>query len=133
LAWVIASLYVGRREKGRLLYAGKARSGYTEAVARDLRERLDPCIRKASPLSVPVRKPKATWVDPVIDAEIEYSTVTTDGSLREAVFKGLREDREVMQRTRPVKGAKKSSLIANGLEAAWLSAAARRLSGCASD
>jgi bifunctional non-homologous end joining protein LigD len=99
----IASLYVGRRENGRLFYAGKARSGYTEAVARDLRERLDPYIRKDSPLSVPVRKPKATWVDPVIDAEIEYSTVTADGLLREAVFKGLREDREEIQQTRPVK------------------------------
>jgi bifunctional non-homologous end joining protein LigD len=40
----IASLYVGRREGDRLLYAGKARSGYTEAVAREVRERLDPLI-----------------------------------------------------------------------------------------
>jgi bifunctional non-homologous end joining protein LigD len=30
----IASLYVGRREGDKLLYAGKVRSGYTEAVAR---------------------------------------------------------------------------------------------------
>ena len=37
-----------------------------EAVARDLRERLDPFIRKNSPLSEPVKKPKATWVEPVI-------------------------------------------------------------------
>jgi bifunctional non-homologous end joining protein LigD len=49
----IASLYVGRREGGELLYAGKVRSGYTEAVARDLRERLDPLIRTRSPLSRP--------------------------------------------------------------------------------
>ena len=54
----IASLYVGRREGDRLLYAGKVRSGYTEAVARDLRERLDPFIRKDSPLSVPIKSPK---------------------------------------------------------------------------
>ena len=33
----IASLNVGRREADRLLYAGKVRSGYTEAAARDLR------------------------------------------------------------------------------------------------
>ena len=91
----IASLYVGRREGDRLLYAGKVRSGYTEAVARDLRERLDPFIRKDSPLSEPVKKPKATWVEPVIEAEVAYSTVTENGLLREAVFKGLREDREV--------------------------------------
>jgi bifunctional non-homologous end joining protein LigD len=89
----IASLYVGRREGDRLLYAGKVRSGYTEAVARDLRERLDPFIRKDSPLSEPVKKPKATWVEPVLEAEVAYSTVTENALLREAVFKGLREDR----------------------------------------
>jgi hypothetical protein len=42
----IASLYVGRRDGDRLIYAGKARSGYTEAVAREVRERLDPLIIK---------------------------------------------------------------------------------------
>jgi bifunctional non-homologous end joining protein LigD len=88
----IASLYVGRWEGDRLVYAGKARSGYTETVAREVRERLDPLIRKTSPLSVPVKKPKATWVEPAVDAEIEYSALTDDGLLRAAVFKGLRDD-----------------------------------------
>src|SRR4051794_5693480 len=88
----IASLYVGRREGDRLLYAGKARSGYTETVAREIRERLDPLITNKSPLSVQVKKPKATWVEPVVKAEIEYSAVTDDGLLRAAVFKGLRDD-----------------------------------------
>jgi bifunctional non-homologous end joining protein LigD len=87
----IASLYVGRHQGDRLLYAGKVRNGYTEAVARDLRERLDLFIRKDSPLSEPVTKPKATWVEPVIEAEIAYSTMTENNLLREAVFKGLRE------------------------------------------
>jgi bifunctional non-homologous end joining protein LigD len=91
----IASLYVGRRDGDNLLYAGKVRSGYTEVVARDLRERLDPFIRKDSPLSEPVNKPKATWVEPVIEAEIAYSTVTENGLLREAVFKRLRENRDL--------------------------------------
>jgi bifunctional non-homologous end joining protein LigD len=45
----IASLYVGRHEGDRLLYAGKARSGYTEAIAREVRERLDPLIVRYSP------------------------------------------------------------------------------------
>jgi bifunctional non-homologous end joining protein LigD len=88
----IASLYVGRWERDRLIYAGKVRSGYTELAAREVRERLDPLIRKRSPLSVPVKKPKATWVEPVVKAEIEYSAVTDDGLLRAAVFKGLRDD-----------------------------------------
>jgi bifunctional non-homologous end joining protein LigD len=97
----IASLSVGRREGDRLLYAGKVRSGYTEAVARDLRERLDPFIRTDSPLSEPVKKPKATWVEPVIEAEIAYSRVTENTLLREAGFKQLREDREVPTACKP--------------------------------
>jgi bifunctional non-homologous end joining protein LigD len=88
----IASLYLGKREGDRVVYAGKARTGYTEAVAREVRERLDPLIVKRSPLAVPVKKPKATWVQPIIEAEIEYSGFTDDGLLRAAVFKGLRDD-----------------------------------------
>jgi bifunctional non-homologous end joining protein LigD len=76
----------------RLLYAGKARTGYIESVARELREKLDPLITKKSPLSVPVNKSKATWVEPVLLAEIEYNGITDDGLLREAVFKGLPDD-----------------------------------------
>jgi hypothetical protein len=41
----IASLYVGRRDGDRLLYAGKVGTGYTEAQLYELRERLDPLIR----------------------------------------------------------------------------------------
>jgi bifunctional non-homologous end joining protein LigD len=88
----VASLYVGRREDGNLLYAGKVRTGYTEATARELRERLGPLIRRTSPLDIPVKKPKATWVEPTVDVELEYGALTDDGLLREAVFKGFRDD-----------------------------------------
>jgi bifunctional non-homologous end joining protein LigD len=68
------------------------RTGYTETTARELRERLDPLIRRTPPLDVHVKKPKATWVEPTVDAEVEYGTLTDGGLLREAVFKGLRDD-----------------------------------------
>ena len=51
----VASLYLGRWDGDRLLYAGKARTGYTEAAARELRERLDPLIVRKSPLAVQVK------------------------------------------------------------------------------
>lgn len=88
----IASLYVGRREGDKLLYAGKVQSGYSLEAAREVREALDPYIRRQTPLSQPIVKPKATWVEPVVDAEVAYSSTTDAGLLREAVFKGLRED-----------------------------------------
>ena len=62
-------------------------------VARDLRKRLDPYICKRTPLSVPVTKPKATWVEPVLEAEVDFTAATAEGMLREAVFRGLRERR----------------------------------------
>jgi bifunctional non-homologous end joining protein LigD len=88
----IASLYLGRWEGEKLLYAGKAQTGFKHETLYELRERLDPYIRKTSPLSVPVRKPKATWVEPVVEAEIEYSSLTADQLLRAPVFRGIRED-----------------------------------------
>jgi len=88
----IASLYLGRYENRSLLYAGKAQTGFRNDDLFEVRERLDPYIIAKSPLSVPINKPKATWVKPVIQAEVEYSTFTAAGLLREPVFKGLRDD-----------------------------------------
>jgi bifunctional non-homologous end joining protein LigD len=88
----IASLYLGRYEGDRLVYAGKAQSGYTLTMAQEIREALDPLIVRKTPLSVPLKKPKATWVRPLMRAEVHYNGSTDDGLLREAVFKGLRED-----------------------------------------
>jgi bifunctional non-homologous end joining protein LigD len=88
----IASLYLGRWVNGQLLYAGKAETGFKQEMLYELRERLDSHIRKTSPLSVPVKKPKATWVDPVVEAEIEYNNLTAGNILRMPVFKGIRDD-----------------------------------------
>jgi bifunctional non-homologous end joining protein LigD len=88
----IASLYLGRWEGDKLLYAGKAQTGFKQTMLYDLRERLDPYIRTSSPLSVSVKKPKATWVQPVLQAEIAFSSVTADKLLRAPVYKGLRAD-----------------------------------------
>jgi len=95
----IASLYLGRWEGEKLLYAGKAQTGFKHQTLYELRERLDPYIRKTSPLSVPVKKPKATWVEPVLEAEIEFSALTADKLLRAPVFKGIREDLLSIQQT----------------------------------
>jgi bifunctional non-homologous end joining protein LigD len=72
----IASLYIGRREGDTLVYAGTVPSGYSLPVAREVREALDPYIQSRSPLTTPVRTPKATWVQPVMEAEVAYTSLT---------------------------------------------------------
>jgi bifunctional non-homologous end joining protein LigD len=75
----ISALYLGRREGEELLYAGNSGTGFTFDTARALRERLDPLVAPKSPLTVPVRKPKATWVKPELLVDVQYRAVTPDG------------------------------------------------------
>jgi bifunctional non-homologous end joining protein LigD len=88
----IASLYIGRWEGNRLLYGGKVGTGFSDKLLHTLREVLDPLIRPTSPLSVAVRKPKATWVEPVLQIDVRYGSVTSAGVLRAASYKGIRAD-----------------------------------------
>jgi len=37
----------------------------------------------------PIRKPKATWVEPKFFADVEYRDITSEGLLRASSFKGL--------------------------------------------
>jgi bifunctional non-homologous end joining protein LigD len=86
----IAALYLGRRKGRSLEYAGKAGTGFTARTARELRTLLDVHAIDDPPLTVPLRKPKATWVNPVVAAEIEHRGITSDGLLRHASYKKLR-------------------------------------------
>jgi bifunctional non-homologous end joining protein LigD len=61
-------------------------------VSRDLREKVNPLIIKRSPLWIPIKKPKATWLKLVILAEIAYGGLTDEDPSRPAVFKALRDN-----------------------------------------
>ncbi len=87
----IASLYLGRSEAPALSMPARLKTGYTLAAAREVRERLDPLIIGKSPLSHRSNKPKATWVEPRVYAEVDYSGVTDDGLLRERSSRACRK------------------------------------------
>ena len=70
-------------------------------MAREIREALDPFIRKTSALDVAVHKPKATWLEPLVEAEIDYSAKTDEGLVRHGSFKGLRDDLATVEIPRP--------------------------------
>lgn len=65
----IAALYLGRHDGGTLVYAGKVGTGFTRKTANAVRRKLDEIIVARSPLTVPIRKPKAKWVEPKLWAE----------------------------------------------------------------
>ena len=102
----LGALYVGYHEKtggsDRLLYAGKVGTGFSDKLLSDLHKRLKKLVRKTPPFANAPRERNATWVEPELVAEVEFTEWTRDGVLRHPSFKGLRLDREAREVVREV-------------------------------
>ncbi|MCA6121251.1 non-homologous end-joining DNA ligase [Bradyrhizobium sp. WSM 1704] len=85
----VAALYLGKQDGNQLVYMGKVGTGWNRTTSAKIRKALDSVISPKSKLSKPLRKPKATWVEPVFTAEIEYRDLTSEGLLRASSFKGI--------------------------------------------
>jgi bifunctional non-homologous end joining protein LigD len=85
----VAALYLGKRECKDLVYMGKVGTGWSRTVSSQIRKQLDTVVSPKSKLTKPVKKPKATWVEPKFTANIEYRDITSEGLLRQSSFKGL--------------------------------------------
>jgi bifunctional non-homologous end joining protein LigD len=84
-------IYLGRRKGKDLIYAGKVDHGFNADIAKELRERLTPLIRKTQPYTKRIAR-RGIWVEPELLAEIEYRAKSAEGKVRHPVYKGLRED-----------------------------------------
>lgn len=88
------ALLVGYHDaKGKLVYAGKVGTGFTDRTLRTLLERMQPLHRKDSPFTDRKRAGEKThWVDPKLVVQIVFGSWTDDRLLRHASFQGLREE-----------------------------------------
>jgi bifunctional non-homologous end joining protein LigD len=90
----LGALAVGVMEDGRLVYAGKVGTGFTERTLAMLERELQPLRRDESPFEGR-QPPKGTvFVEPRLVASVEFREWTNSGTLRAPSFKGLRPDKD---------------------------------------
>lgn len=85
----VAALYLGKKVGRELRYMGKVGTGWSRAKSAEIRKALDTVVSPKTKLTKPVKKPKATWVEPMFYADVEYRDITSEGLLRASSFKGL--------------------------------------------
>jgi bifunctional non-homologous end joining protein LigD len=107
----IGALLMGYYEDdGRLRFAGRVGTGFTDRMLGRLGSVLSPLQTSQSPFDPPPKLPRnAVFVRPELVAEIEFREWTQEGVMRAPSFKGLRDDkpparvvREVPSGDRPV-------------------------------
>lgn len=90
----LGALLVGYHEDGRLRFAGKVGTGFSQAALKDLRARLDAMEVATPPVTDPPREKGAHWVRPELVAQVGFGEWSRTGRLRHPRYLGLRSDKD---------------------------------------
>jgi bifunctional non-homologous end joining protein LigD len=102
----IGALLLGYYNDGKLIYAGRTGTGFTQESRKHLRKELDKIrVPKAAFSDVPREASRdAIWVQPKLVVEVNFASWTGGGMVRQASFQGIREDKSAKEVVREEAG-----------------------------
>jgi bifunctional non-homologous end joining protein LigD len=99
------ALVLGVYDEGELIFVGHTGGGFSAGTLREIRERLNPLVRKKCPFKVePKTNTPVTWVKPELVCEVVFHGWTDEGMMRQPVFSRLREDKAAREVVREKQG-----------------------------
>jgi len=119
----LGALAVAEWVDGELHYRGKVGTGFDADELYSLMERLEALEEGGEPLEGGPKEIR--WVRPVLTVRLHYANRTTDGRLRHAVYKGLRE----AELSRPAVAPRKRLISDADLATIWVTNPTRRMFG----
>ncbi|MDY0885405.1 hypothetical protein ACFPL7_24200 [Dongia soli] len=90
----MGSLLLGHYQGGFLVYDGRAGTGFTHKLSLEIEQMLKPLSLEKPVLQKVPREHarRAVWIEPKLVCEVQFTARSAEGYLRQASFKGLRQD-----------------------------------------
>lgn len=86
----VVSVILGKYKEGTLIYKGHVTLG----ISREDFKIISQLKTSQAPFNIPKGNENAIWVKPELVCTVKFMEKTSNGGLRQPIYKGLRDDKE---------------------------------------
>lgn len=92
---LFGAVHVARVDDGKITYLGKVGTGWDESKMKEILPQLQAVPVTTKPIKDTIEEESmTTWIEPILECEVQYASLTPNGTLREPVFYRLKVEGE---------------------------------------